>query len=124
MLGALLGGCAAEAPRFEAARQIISDVARAERLPVELTDAQKQEVLKAVSKSPTGGARRFADPELNREVYASFWRSPITQQVDGSRLLLVRYFEDGSYVYVGFDRDGRLFTDSVGSIFADPPWAR
>jgi hypothetical protein len=36
----------------------------------------------------------------------------------------VRYAEDGTFVYVGFARDGRLFTDGGGSLFSEPPWAQ
>jgi hypothetical protein len=102
---------------------MLSEVAAAQQRPVELPEPQKRQVFNALA-GYKGGARRFADPELNQDVFASFWRSPLDKQVDRSRLLLVRYSEDGSYVYVGFDKDGRLFTDGVGFIFSDPPWAQ
>jgi hypothetical protein len=121
--GAMLAGCSTERTQLPQTQQILSEVAAAQQRPLELPDAQKRLVLDALARSKRG-ERRFSDPELNRDVFASFWRSPLDKQVDRSRLLLVRYSEDGSYVYVGFDKDGRLFTDGAGSIFADPPWAQ
>lgn len=122
--GACLAGCAQQQqPRWAETPQVLAEVAAAQQRPVELPDAQKRQVIGALAGS-TGAAARFADPELERQVFASFWRSPLTNQVDPNRLLLVRYFDDGRYVYVGFDRDGRLFTDGLGNLFADPPWAQ
>jgi glycine/D-amino acid oxidase-like deaminating enzyme len=120
----LIVGCAGNPPTLPETPQLLSRVARAERRPVELGEAQKQEVLKALAGSHGGGAQRFSDLELDRQVWASFWRSPIDMQTDRNRLLLVRYYEDGTYVYVGFGRDGRLFTDGVGALLADPPWSQ
>lgn len=121
--GAALAGCSsAEPPRLPLTQQMLAEVGAAQRRPVELPEAQKRQVFDALAGSK-GGAQRFSDPELNKDVFASFWRSPLDRQVDRSRLLLVRYSEDGTFVYVGFDKDGKLFTDGAGSIFADPPWA-
>jgi hypothetical protein len=117
------GGCA-ETRYWPEAPQALAQVAAASRRPVELPEAQKRDVLRALAGSRGGGAKAFSDPELAPEVYASFWRSPIDMQVDRDRLLLVRYFEDGTYVYVGFSRDGRLFTDGIGALLADPPWSQ
>lgn len=121
---ALLAGCAQPPrPQLAETQQVLAEVVAAQQRPVELAEAQKRQVLSALAGS-TGAAARFADPELDRQVFASFWRSPLNNQVDPNRLLLVRYFEDGTYVYVGFGRDGRLFTDGMGALFADPPWAQ
>lgn len=119
----MLAGCSAERTQLPQTQQILAEVAAAQQRPLELPDAQKRQVLDALARSK-GAERRFSDPELNRNVFASFWRSPLDKQVDRSRLLLVWYSEDGSYVYVGFDKDGRLFTDGLGNLFADPPWAQ
>lgn len=117
-------GCAGNPATLPETPQLLAQVAKAERRPVELSEAQKQEVLAALAASHGGGAQRFSDPEFNSQVWASFWRSPIDMQTDRNRLLLVRYYEDGTYVYVGFGRDGKLFTDGVGALLADPPWSQ
>lgn len=121
--GAMMVGCA-QVPRWPGAPRVLSQVASASQRPVELPEEQKQSILLALADSRGGGAKAFSDPELDAPVWASFWRSPISMQVDRDRLLLVRYFEDGTYVYVGFGRDGRLFTDGVGALLSDPPWSQ
>ena len=120
----LMTGCAAETRRLPGAPRLLAEVAAAPRRPVQLPDAEKRDVLQALEGSRAGAAKAFADPELSPEVWASFWRSPLTNQVDRDRLLLVRYYEDGTYVYVGFGRDGLLFTDGAGGLLMEPPWSQ
>lgn len=124
ILGALVVGCTQQPPpKLAEAPQVLAAVAAAQRRPLELNEAQRSAVIDLLAVAG-GSAHRFADPGLERPVYASFWKSPFDQQVDANRLLLVRYAEDGTFVYVGFARDGKLFTDGGGSLYGDPPWAQ
>jgi hypothetical protein len=118
----LLTGCA-QAPRLASAPRLLDQVAAAPRRPVELPDPDRRDVLKTLEASPTGAARTFANPDLRPEIWASFWRSPLSSQVDRHRLLLVRYGDDGNYVYIGFARDGTMFTDGTGGLLLEPPWS-
>lgn len=119
----LVTGCA-QAPRLPAAPRLLDQVAKAPRRPVELPEPDRRDVLKTLEASPAPAARTFANPDLRPEVWASFWRSPISSQVDRGRLLLVRYADDGSYVYIGFARDGTMFTDGTGGLLLEPPWSQ
>ncbi|HEY2585859.1 MAG TPA: hypothetical protein VGI81_08860 [Tepidisphaeraceae bacterium] len=118
----LVTGCA-QAPRLPAAPRLLAQVAAAPQRPVELAESQRRDVLKTLEASPAPAARTFANPDLRPEVWAAFWRSPVTSQVDPDRLLLVRYADDGTYVYIGFARDGTMFTDGTGGLLMEPPWS-
>lgn len=120
---AFLTGCT-QAPRLPNAPRLLDQVAAAPQRPVELPEPERREVLKMLEASPAPAARTFANPDLRPEIWASFWRSPMTNRVDPLRLLLVRYGDDGAYVYIGFARDGILFTDGTGGLLVDPPWSQ
>lgn len=119
----LIAGCG-QPPRLAATAALLADVAAARQRPVQLSEPQRARVIKSLEASPGGAARAFVDPELRPDVWASFWRSPVSNQVSRDRLLLVRYADDGSYVYVGFERNGLLFTNGTGGLLIEPPWSQ
>lgn len=124
-LSFLATGCAhTEPPRLQSAPQLLAEVSAAPQRPVELPAPEQHDVLSALRDNPTSAARAFGDPELKPGIWASFWRSPLNGEVDPNRLLLVRYGDEGNYVYIGFGRDGAMFTSGTGGLFADPPWSQ
>jgi hypothetical protein len=123
MIAFLLTGCA-QPPHLSATPRLLTEVASAPQRPVQLPEAERRDVLHSLEANPGGAARAFADPELRPDVWASFWRSPLSSQVDRNRLLLVRYADDGTYVYLGFARDGDCFTDGRGGLLMEPPWSQ
>lgn len=117
-------GCADNRPPLPIAPQLMSEIDAASKRPIELSESQKREVLEALKGNRGGGAKGFFDPEMRAPIWASFWRSPLTRQADPNRLILVRYTDEGSYVFVGFSRDGKFFTDGAGQFITDPPWSQ
>jgi hypothetical protein len=120
----LLVGCAQNRPPLPIAPQLMSEIAAAPKRPIELSDSQKRDVLEALKGNGGGGAKGFFDPAMGAPMWASFWRSPLTREVDRNRLIVVRYSDEGSYVFVGFERDGKFFTDGFGQFISDPPWSQ
>jgi len=120
----LLVGCAQETRHLDIAPQLMDEIETAPKRPVELSEAQKLDVVTALKGSKSGGAKNFADPEFRSDVWVSFWKSPWTNEVDRDRMIVVRYSDDGSFVYVGFGRDGKFFTDGLGQLYSDPPWSQ
>ena len=117
-------GCAQETRHLDIALQLMQEMESAPKRPVELTEAQKLDVIAALQGSKSGGAKNFDDPEFRSGAWASFWKSPLTHEVDRDRMIVVRYGDDGSFAYVGFRRDGKFFTDGRGALYSDPPWSQ
>jgi hypothetical protein len=120
----MLVGCAEETRHLDISPQLMHEIESAPKRPIELSDAQKRDVVVALKGSKSGAAKNFDDPEYRSEVWASFWKSPLNNEVDRDRMIVVRYSDEGSYLYVGFRRDGKFFTDGAGQLYSDPPWSQ
>jgi hypothetical protein len=120
----LVPGCAQESRHLDIAGQLMQEIDSAPKRPVELSESQKMDVVLALKGSKAGAAKHFDDPDLKTEAFASFFKSPITNDVDRDRMIIVRYSDEGAYVYVGFRRNGMFFTDGTGQLYSDPPWSQ